>query len=627
MPRLERLIDEACSPSLGESDVALNLDVCDVINTKRQNAPHNAAVRIAKHIRNGNQRVNILALELLDFCVKNCGHAFHYQIATKEFLVELVSKFPCPAPSKITVVQFRILELLQEWRRTLCRHSRYKDDLVNIDKMAKKLEGRGYNLPEVEVEPSIILGPADELKSPEEKEREDRLAMGAKLQELLRRGNPADLQEANELMKVMSGYEQDDATRDYQLEWRTELDTIDANTCYLAHALLRYPLGHELDGEARKLFNTCVRHQKKIQQLIQDNEDHEDLGRLLYLNDIIGETLQAGKGVELGQAPPTLAHAKPNLANSKQGIAGTAKSTATVPLSPSHPSYQFAEPVATSLIDFNDDIGPTTTMTSQLSNKSDQSLFTAQSVQGAGDNQLCARPSSGRDSWIDDLSGLEFENLSMASRISTQTFAPLTPYTPNRTKGVTTAANATHVASKRSAVAETFSPITAQSDGTNPTSFSASNPFGYGRPLLLNIHGLGIRATIAGIRAKGAIDEAGVVAVQVHLTDDITRTIVRATRDDSRSPERKSRKSKKKRRKEKDGKSSSTRSKVSAINQQYGKHGVLYETDIYTKEEEFNLWLYETKKLRPEEMSNPDSKRHFREFMEDYNTVTLPHEK
>ncbi|KAJ1976096.1 hypothetical protein H4R35_002854 [Dimargaris xerosporica] len=99
------------------------------------------------------------------------------------------------------------------------------------------------------------------------------------------------------------------------------------------------------------------------------------------------------------------------------------------------------------------------------------------------------------------------------------------------------------------------------------------------------------------------------------------------SRDDSQSPERKSRKSKKKRRKEREGKSSSTRSKVSAINQQYGKYGVLYETDIYTKEEEFNLWLYEVKKLRPEEMSNPDSKRHFREFMEDYNTVTLPHEK
>ncbi|KAJ1976095.1 ARF-binding protein [Dimargaris xerosporica] len=479
MPRLERLIDEACSPSLGESDVALNLDVCDVINTKRQNAPHNAAVRIAKHIRNGNQRVNILSLELLDFCVKNCGHAFHYQIATKEFLTELVSKFPSPAPSKITVVQFRILELLQEWRRTLCRHSRYKDDLANIDKMAKKLEGCGYNLPEVETEPSIILGPADELKSPEEKEREDRLAMGAKLQELLRRGNPADLQEANELMKVMSGYEKDDAARDYQQEWRTELDTIDDNTCYLAHALLRYPLGHELDGEARKLFNTCVRHQKKIQQLIQDNEDHDDLGRLLYLNDIIGETLQAGKGVELGQAPPPLAHAKPNPANSKHDMADTAKPAGTVPSSPSHPSHLSIEPIATSLIDFNDDIGPTTTMTSQLSNKSDQSLFTLQSVQGAGDNYQGARPSSGRDSWIDDLSGLEFENLSLGSRLSAQTFAPLTPYTPNRSKGVNMTANQTYGAPVLSTATATTSPAMTQSGGTNPTSFSASNPFGY----------------------------------------------------------------------------------------------------------------------------------------------------
>lgn len=32
--------------------------------------------------------------QLLDICVKNCGYPFHMQIATKEFLNELVRKFP-----------------------------------------------------------------------------------------------------------------------------------------------------------------------------------------------------------------------------------------------------------------------------------------------------------------------------------------------------------------------------------------------------------------------------------------------------------------------------------------------------------------------------------------------------
>ncbi|KAJ1655367.1 hypothetical protein IWQ61_004874 [Dispira simplex] len=60
---------------------------------------------------------------------------------------------------------------------------------------------------------------------------------------------------------------------------------------------------------------------------------------------------------------------------------------------------------------------------------------------------------------------------------------------------------------------------------------------------------------------------------------------------------------------------------------QWGQYGILYETDIYTKEEDFGLWLFEVKKIRPEEITNAESKRHFREYMEDYNTATLPHPK
>jgi ADP-ribosylation factor-binding protein GGA len=38
-------------------------------------------------------------------------------------------------------------------------------------------------------------------------EAEERAAQSAKLQELIRRGTPQDLQEANRLMKVMAGYD------------------------------------------------------------------------------------------------------------------------------------------------------------------------------------------------------------------------------------------------------------------------------------------------------------------------------------------------------------------------------------------------------------------------------------
>lgn len=60
------------------------------------------------------------------------------------------------------------------------------------------------------------------LKSAEEMEEEERAAQSAKLQELIRRGTPADLQEANHLMKIMTGYDTRNKT-DYRAEAAKEL--------------------------------------------------------------------------------------------------------------------------------------------------------------------------------------------------------------------------------------------------------------------------------------------------------------------------------------------------------------------------------------------------------------------
>lgn len=53
-------------------------------------------------------------------------------------------------------------------------------------------------------------------------EEEERAAQSAKLQELIRRGTPTDLQEANQLMKIMAGYDQASKT-DYRAKAAEEV--------------------------------------------------------------------------------------------------------------------------------------------------------------------------------------------------------------------------------------------------------------------------------------------------------------------------------------------------------------------------------------------------------------------
>lgn len=159
--QLQRYIQQACSPENFEPNLALNLEISDLVNSKKGNAPREAAVAIVTYINHRNPNVALLALNLLDICVKNCGYPFHLQISTKEFLNELVRRFPERPPIRPTRVQHKILEAIEEWRGTICQTSRYKEDLGFIRDMHRLLSYKGYVFPEVRVEDAAVLNPSD----------------------------------------------------------------------------------------------------------------------------------------------------------------------------------------------------------------------------------------------------------------------------------------------------------------------------------------------------------------------------------------------------------------------------------------------------------------------------------
>ena len=159
--QLQRFIQAACSPENYEPNLALNLEIADLINSKKGSTPREAASSIVNFINHRNPNVAMLALNLLDICVKNCGYPFHLQISTKEFLNELVRRFPERPPLRATRVQMKILEAIEEWRGTICDTSRYKEDLGFIRDMHRLLSYKGYTFPEVRREDAAVLNPSD----------------------------------------------------------------------------------------------------------------------------------------------------------------------------------------------------------------------------------------------------------------------------------------------------------------------------------------------------------------------------------------------------------------------------------------------------------------------------------
>ena len=71
-------------------------------------------------------------------------------------------------------------------------------------------------------------------------EEEERAAQSAKLQELIRRGGPQNLQEANRLMKVMAGY---DRKTDYRAKAAEEVAKVQQKAKLLEEMLQNHKGG------------------------------------------------------------------------------------------------------------------------------------------------------------------------------------------------------------------------------------------------------------------------------------------------------------------------------------------------------------------------------------------------
>lgn len=102
-------------------------------------------------------------------------------------------------------------------------------------------------------------------KSAEEMEEEEREAQSAKLQELIRRGTPQDLQQANHLMKIMAGYDQSSKT-DYRAKAAEEIGKLKSKA-----ALLEEMLGKVKQGESIGRHDTfevyCDHYRKPRKEL------------------------------------------------------------------------------------------------------------------------------------------------------------------------------------------------------------------------------------------------------------------------------------------------------------------------------------------------------------------------
>ena len=298
---LMRKIQRACRFSLPEPDLALNLDVADYINEKQGGAAYDAVNTIVKLINNRDTHTAVFALALLDVLVKNCGYPVHLQISRKEFLNELVKRFPEHPPMRYSKVQRLILTAIEEWYQTICKHSPYKEDLTFIKDMRRLLKYKGYILPKINAEDLAVMRPTEHLKTASEIQKEQEIAQAAKLEELIRSGKPEDLREANKLMKIMAGFKEDNIIQAKQAI-NTELNKLKRKANLLNDMLNSSSEADLRNNETvEELYGALKGAQPKFQKIIEEEHDDDKLVQsLLKFNDTVNQLLEKYSLIKIG---------------------------------------------------------------------------------------------------------------------------------------------------------------------------------------------------------------------------------------------------------------------------------------------------------------------------------------
>ncbi|XP_025776242.1 TOM1-like protein 2 isoform X7 [Puma concolor] len=232
-------LEKATDGSLQSEDWTLNMEICDIIN-ETEEGPKDAIRALKKRLNgNRNYREVMLALTVLETCVKNCGHRFHILVANRDFIDSVLVKIISPKNNPPTIVQDKVLALIQ-------------------------------SVPEVD--------PAATMPRPQSQQRTSASSYSS----------PPPAPYSAPQAPALSVTGPITANSEQIARLRSELDVVRGNTKVMSEMLTEMVPGQEDSSDLellQELNRTCRAMQQRIVELISRVSNEEVTEELLHVND------------------------------------------------------------------------------------------------------------------------------------------------------------------------------------------------------------------------------------------------------------------------------------------------------------------------------------------------------
>ncbi|XP_063331562.1 target of Myb1 membrane trafficking protein-like [Pelmatolapia mariae] len=274
-------IEQATNGSLQSEDWGLNMEICDIIN-ETDEGPRDAVKAIKKRIvGNKNFREIMLAVTVLETCVKNCGHRFHVLVASQDFVEGVLVRSILPKNNPPTILHDRVLSLIQSWADAF----RSSSSLSGVVHVYDDLRRRGLEFPMTDLD---ALSP---IHTPNRSTPENGTA---EMPPVTAPTNELQLEAASSIssQNTSPSFQPSEGpvslTAEQEQKLRSELDLVRGNLKVMSEMLNELLPGQSQPDDTQllqQLFSVCKSMQTRVVELIPQLLDEGFIEELLVVND------------------------------------------------------------------------------------------------------------------------------------------------------------------------------------------------------------------------------------------------------------------------------------------------------------------------------------------------------